>query len=121
MAAGRPKRVIDNRVINDYLSQFDQTNPFPDWLDNIFYGAAHIGDSNPSASMALFAALKQLPELSYDTAERFVNRKRVALGEIPYKRRYCFVFFSRLIYAHNGIIFHYERVYGKQLELCTYL
>lgn len=113
--AGRPAIKVDNRLVADFLSQFDRTNPAPDWIDNIIRGAAQIGDSNPSSPRALMAALMQLPELTNQTAANFVNRKQEAMGFPAYKKRYCLVFFSRLRFAHRGILFHFERIYKMPL------
>lgn len=113
--AGRPATVVDNRVLVEYLSQFDHTNPIPDWLDNVLYGAANIGTYNPSSHMAILSALKQLPFLTAKSAERFVNRKREVMGMSLFKERYVFMFFSRLRFAHNGILFHYEKRTGQDL------
>lgn len=113
--AGRPATVIDNRVVSDYLSQFDRSNPIPDWLDNVLYGAANIGTYNPSSHLVMLSALSQLPVLSYETTERWVNRKREAMGASLFKERYIFMYFSRLRFAHNGILFHYEKRFKQDL------
>ena len=116
MPAGRPAQKIDNSVVSLYLMQFDRSYPVPDWVDNVIRGAAQVNDGRPSHPPALLNALQQLQVLSYDTAYEYVNRKMLAMGEKPYGRRYAFLFFSRLRFAHNGLKFHYEKRFNQPLN-----
>lgn len=120
--AGRKSIIHDNRSVMEYLWQFGEIGQplslaVPEWVDSCVAGSCRYGEHRPSSPNAMINALSQLPSITAETAEVFVNRKRMVMGDPTYSRAYCYSFFLRLRMASKAIAFHYERIYGKSINL----
>lgn len=118
--AGRKAIVYDNRAVMEFLWQYGELNQpltlaVPEWVDNCVAGACRYGGNRASSPNAMLNALSQLPFISAEIAERFVNRKNSAMGDKLYAQAHCYSFFLRLRMASKAIVFHYETRTGQKL------
>lgn len=117
---GRKRVVHDNRAVMQFLWKFGEmgqplSTAVPDWVDSCVAGASRYGGRNPSSPNAMLSALSQLPEISTEVMEKYVNRKWIAMGNKPFSDTHAYYFFMRVRMASKAISFHYQRIYGEEL------
>lgn len=120
--AGRKKIEFDNRAVMLFLDQYREAGvpiiiSCPTWVENCAASARCYGGNRPSSSSAILTALSQLPELSHDTVERYVNRKRIAMKEKPYSKTHSQSFATRLRMASKAISYYHERIIGQSITV----
>lgn len=100
---------IDNTDIINLISNYDHISECTGWIRDCIESAATWGHSNRSSPSAMFAALRTLPCISFESVKRFVNIKSQTIDDRIFSDRHVYAFMNRLISARKCIEFYYEK------------
>lgn len=107
---------VDNTFLVDMFNSVDGLSDVGSWMQDIIYGSARLGHSNPSAAVAIFKALGTLPVISFDTVKHFVNNRSEVIDQRTFSDRHVYAFMNRVLSARKGIEFYYERRTGLKFH-----